>query len=354
MSDRSAAIFYRTAMTIAAIWAAERLIEPAADAVASLNIAVAARAVGATLASLATAYALRQLAAQPALAAGSQQSAPPGLRKAIHGRRRERSAGPLAFVILAAALTGYIAFATFLINQAIYLTVLGSALYLADVIVQDGTEALLKPEAPVGGMGPHDGRPAPQRARPDRRHPARRRAARGAGRRDRGGSRAVGRAVAGHVRRPASRLFRLLRRRRHLVAVVDDQRGGGVRRRGFRHPAHPALAWRAAPAQYAPRRRRQQLGQHDLRLCRRDRRRLARRRANRRRRPEARPDRRRAYRSASASACKRSPTISSPASSCCGSAASASATGWWWETSRVSCAASTPAPPRSRPSIAAA
>ena len=34
------------AMTIAAIWAVERLIEPAADAAASLNIAVAARGVG--------------------------------------------------------------------------------------------------------------------------------------------------------------------------------------------------------------------------------------------------------------------------------------------------------------------
>ena len=41
MSDRTAAIVYRLAMTIAAIWAVERLIEPAADAVASLNIAVA-------------------------------------------------------------------------------------------------------------------------------------------------------------------------------------------------------------------------------------------------------------------------------------------------------------------------
>ena len=129
MSDRSAAIFYRLAMTIAAIWAAERLIEPAADAAASLNIAVAARAVGATLASLAMAHALRQLGAPP--------RRPPLERR----RTRRRSAArrcvgaartlgwALAFVILAAALTGYIAFATFLINQAIYLTVLGSALY---------------------------------------------------------------------------------------------------------------------------------------------------------------------------------------------------------------------------------
>ena len=150
MSDRSAAIFYRLAMTIAAIWAAERLIEPAADAAASLNIAVAARAVGATLASLAMAHALRQLGAPPA---ARRWSAARTRRGALQGDAwaPPRTLGwALAFVILAAALTGYIAFATFLINQAIYLTVLGSALYVIDCVVQDGTEALLKPETPVG------------------------------------------------------------------------------------------------------------------------------------------------------------------------------------------------------------
>ena len=76
--------------------------------------------------------------------------APRGRRKPTTGRRRERSSGRSRCVILAAALTGYIAFATFLINQTIYLTALGSLLYLVDCIVQDGTEALLKPEAPVG------------------------------------------------------------------------------------------------------------------------------------------------------------------------------------------------------------
>ena len=74
MSDRSAAIVYRLAMTIAAIWAVERLIEPAADAVASLNIAVAARGVGAVFAALAIAYALRQLGSQPTGAQGSPQN----------------------------------------------------------------------------------------------------------------------------------------------------------------------------------------------------------------------------------------------------------------------------------------
>ena len=129
-------------MAIAAIWAGERLIEPAADAVASLNIAVAGRGLGAILVSLVIAYALRQLKAQQGDAAGPPQTdrwAP--LTTLVWA---------LALVMFAGALTGYIAFATFLVNQAIYLTALGSLLYLIDCIVQDGTEALLAPEAPVG------------------------------------------------------------------------------------------------------------------------------------------------------------------------------------------------------------
>ena len=47
LGDRSAGVLYRLAMTMAAIWAVQRLIEPAADTSASLNIEVAARGVGA-------------------------------------------------------------------------------------------------------------------------------------------------------------------------------------------------------------------------------------------------------------------------------------------------------------------
>ena len=142
MSDRTAAIIYRLAMTIAAIWALERLIEPAADAAASLNIAVAARGVGALLAAIAIADSLRQLGSQPPGAQGSTQNAAWAPLRTL--------GWAAALIIFAAALTGYIAFATFLVNQAIYLSLLGSALYLADIIAQDGTEAILKPDAPVG------------------------------------------------------------------------------------------------------------------------------------------------------------------------------------------------------------
>src|ERR1700722_13485163 len=142
ISDRSAGILYRLAMTFAAIWAVERLVEPAADAAASLNIAVATRGVGAILAAIAVAYAMRRLGAQPAGAQGSPQS---------------ESWAPLrtlgwaaALAIFLAAVTGYVAFATFLLNQVIYLSIVGAALYIADIIAQDGTESVLKPDAPIG------------------------------------------------------------------------------------------------------------------------------------------------------------------------------------------------------------
>ena len=143
IGDRTAAIIYRLAMTIAAIWAIARLIEPAADAAASFNIAVAARGVAALIAAIAIAYALRQLGSPLIGAQGSQQN---------DAWTPLRTLGWAAvLVIFAAALTGYIAFATFLVNQAIYLSVLGSALTIADIIAQDGIEAIFKPDAPIGG-----------------------------------------------------------------------------------------------------------------------------------------------------------------------------------------------------------
>jgi potassium-dependent mechanosensitive channel len=142
ISDRTAGILYRLAMTFAAIWAVERLIEPAADAAASLNIAVATRGVGAIIAAIAVAYALRQLGAQPTGAQGSPQSEAWAPLRTL--------AWVAALIIFAGAVTGYVAFATFLVNQAIYLSVLGSGLYIADIIAQDGIEAIFKPDAPIG------------------------------------------------------------------------------------------------------------------------------------------------------------------------------------------------------------
>ena len=142
VSDRTAAILYRLAMALAAIWALERLVEPVADATASFNLAVAARGVGALAAAIAIATALRQLGSQRTGAQGSQQNdAWTPLRTLVWAA---------ALTIFVAALIGYVAFATFLLNQAIYLSILGSGLFIADIIAQDGTEAVLKPDGPIG------------------------------------------------------------------------------------------------------------------------------------------------------------------------------------------------------------
>jgi potassium efflux system protein len=142
VSDRTAAILYRLAMALAAIWALERLVEPVADAAASLNIAVATRGVGAVVAAIAIATAMRQLGAQPIGAQGSPQS---------EAWAPLRTLGyAAALVVFLAAVTGYVAFATFLVNQAIYLSVVGVALTIADIIAQDGTEAVFKPDGPIG------------------------------------------------------------------------------------------------------------------------------------------------------------------------------------------------------------
>ena len=76
------------------------------------------------------------------------------------GRARiaaERTWAPLrtigwvaALTLFLGAATGYIAFSTFLINQAIYLSIVGAALTIADIIAQDGIEAVFKPDGRVG------------------------------------------------------------------------------------------------------------------------------------------------------------------------------------------------------------
>jgi potassium-dependent mechanosensitive channel len=142
ISDRSAGILYRLAMTFAAIWAVERLVEPAADAAAALNLAVATRGVGAIIAAIAIAYAMRQLGAQPTGAQGSPQS--------VAWAPLRTLGWAAALIILLATVTGYVAFATFLVNQAIYLSIVGAALYIADIIAQDGIQAVFKPDGPIG------------------------------------------------------------------------------------------------------------------------------------------------------------------------------------------------------------
>ena len=139
LSDRSAALIERLWLGVAAILAVERLLEPAVDALGSLNIAVAGRAVGATLAALFLAATLRRLAA------GAGETARPAWAAA-----RAAFAWALAGLTIGATLTGYVAFATYVVQQTMELTMIVATLYIVDAVLQEGAEALLKPGAPVG------------------------------------------------------------------------------------------------------------------------------------------------------------------------------------------------------------
>jgi potassium-dependent mechanosensitive channel len=143
LDDRSARLIVWGGMTIAGVWAVERLVEPVADAVASLNVAVAGRALGAALIALVAAHTLRRVSA-PTVAAAAKTAQ---LDKTAPARTL---AWATVLVVFAAAATGYIAFANFVVNQALFLSILASALYLIDVVVRDGTDRLLKPDSAVG------------------------------------------------------------------------------------------------------------------------------------------------------------------------------------------------------------
>lgn len=143
LPDRVAALLFRLWLSVAAILAAERLLEPAADAVASLNIAVAGRAVGAALVAILMAHTLRLIASRPPSASGAGQP-----REAFAPVRA--LLWSLVVLIFGAALAGYIAFATFLVNQIMFVATIVTMLYLIDVVVQEGSQELLRPAAPIG------------------------------------------------------------------------------------------------------------------------------------------------------------------------------------------------------------
>jgi small-conductance mechanosensitive channel len=139
LSDRAAALVERLWLGVAAILVAERLLEPAVDALGSLNLAVAGRAVGATLAAAFLAATLRQVAAGAGETTRSDWSV-----------ARAAFAWALAALTIGATLTGYVAFATYVVQQAMELTMIVATLYIVDAVLQEGAETLLKPSAPVG------------------------------------------------------------------------------------------------------------------------------------------------------------------------------------------------------------
>ncbi len=140
-SDRFVAQAIGFWMSIAAILAVMRLLEATVDAVsASLSVTVAVRGLGATIAALLMAR-LHWANARVVL-----QGSPPRDDWAP-----TRMLGWLLIVVLfGSALIGYIAFATFIVAQMIWVAGVATAVYLIGVIVEEGAETLLQPSTTIG------------------------------------------------------------------------------------------------------------------------------------------------------------------------------------------------------------
>jgi potassium-dependent mechanosensitive channel len=142
MNDRVAARVFRFWLSVAGIVAVEKVLEVTADVVAaSLSASVAARGLGAALVVVLMGRLLRTTAL-PAAAPGS----PP---------RDGWAPGRTLFwllgvTMLVAVLVGYIAFATFIVAQLIWIAGIGAAIYLINVVVDEGAELILQPNAAIG------------------------------------------------------------------------------------------------------------------------------------------------------------------------------------------------------------
>jgi potassium efflux system protein len=142
LNDLVATRLFRFWISVAAIVAVEKVLETTADVVAaSLSMSVAARGLGAVLVVALIGRLLRKTAV-PAVSPGS----PP---------RDGWAPGRTLFwllgvVLLGAALIGYIAFATFIIAQMIWIAGIGATIFLISIVVDEGAEAILQPNAAVG------------------------------------------------------------------------------------------------------------------------------------------------------------------------------------------------------------
>jgi small-conductance mechanosensitive channel len=142
MNDRVVSQVFSFWMSVAAIVAIEKLLETAADAIAaSLSMTVVARALGAAVVVVFIARLLRTTAA-----AAASAGAPPR----DGGAPARTLFWLLGVVLLGAILVGYIAFATFIVGQMIWVAGIATTIYLISVVVDEGTEAGLQPSAAIG------------------------------------------------------------------------------------------------------------------------------------------------------------------------------------------------------------
>jgi len=136
IGDPPARALTRLAVFVALVWGVSRLIEAIAESVLSYNVLVLTRGLAALIVVALVAETFHRVARTPDV---------PAVKDA------GRPARTLAWIYMAAificALTGYIAFATYLIEHALQFVGVICALYLIDVLLQAFCERLLRPDS---------------------------------------------------------------------------------------------------------------------------------------------------------------------------------------------------------------
>ncbi|MDE3175493.1 MAG: mechanosensitive ion channel family protein [Pseudomonadota bacterium] len=137
MGDEAARRLTWLALAVAVSWAAARIVEAIAESVLSYNLLVLTRALSALAIAALAAEAFRKLDRSADAQAASRDV----------GRPLRTFAWIYIVAIFACALAGYIALATYLIDHALQFLGVASALYLADALLQESCERLLRPKS---------------------------------------------------------------------------------------------------------------------------------------------------------------------------------------------------------------
>jgi small-conductance mechanosensitive channel len=146
LDTRTAWRIVRLAVTVAGIVSATRIAEAVNDIIgASLSFAVATRGVGSLIVGLVLAAGLRRIA-------GSPEAAEATPARHNWGAALRLLAWIAVVLVLVGCVSGYIAFASFLIDQIVWLATVGSGLALTILLIDGICDVVLRPETPVGHM----------------------------------------------------------------------------------------------------------------------------------------------------------------------------------------------------------
>ncbi len=153
LDDTTAGKLVRIAIGVAIVVSVGHLIEALNDVIgASLDFSLAVKGVGALLVALGLAAALADLGDDPAAdnpEADVADASSPTQRRDIYGFIRG-SAWTLILVIAAAVLVGYVAFASFLVEQLTLIAAVGTTLFMLIRLVDEACVLGLQPTSRLG------------------------------------------------------------------------------------------------------------------------------------------------------------------------------------------------------------